>query len=74
MIIQPGIYKHYKGTYYDVVGTVKHSETAEHLVLYKALYCADVLWVRPLNMFLQEVEFDGKKVRRFEKVEYVSEK
>ncbi len=65
-MIKPGIYKHYKGNNYKVIGMVKHSETLEELVLYQALYGAEDLWVRPEKMFYEEVEIDGKKVPRFE--------
>ena len=60
-----GKYKHYKGKEYEVIGLAKHSETLEELVVYKALYGEDALWVRPLKMFEEEVEIDGQKVPRF---------
>ena len=65
------IYKHYKGNKYEVVGVAKHSETLEEMVIYKALYKIEghdenFLWVRPKEMFLEEVELGGKKVPRFE--------
>lgn len=63
-MIRKGIYKHYKGNRYEVIGTVTHSETLETLVLYKALK-TDQLWVRPLPMFEEEIEVDGRKVKRF---------
>jgi hypothetical protein len=68
MKLQPGKYKHYKGKFYEVIGTAKHSETFEELVVYKALYQpeGENLWVRPLNMFIEEVEIDGKMLKRFE--------
>ena len=47
-----GIYKHFKGNYYLVVGTAKYSETGEECVVYRALYGNNDLWVRPMNMFL----------------------
>lgn len=55
---------------YEVIGIVHYSETLEEMVLYKQLYEAPrfpygSLWVRPLKMFLEEVEVDGKKVPRF---------
>jgi hypothetical protein len=60
-----GKYKHYKGNEYEVIGIAKHSETLEELVVYRALYGERNLWVRPLAMFLEEVEIDGKRVARF---------
>lgn len=68
--LQTGRYRHYKGKFYEVIGTVRHSETLEELVLYKALYDSsefgkDQLWVRPLKMFLENVEIDGKLIPRF---------
>lgn len=68
MEIKPGKYKHYKGGEYEVIGVAKHSETLEDLVIYKPLYANKVfdLWARPLHMFLEEVEVDGKIVKRFE--------
>lgn len=68
-----GIYRHYKGPLYEVIGTVVHSETLEELMLYRSLkgspeYSPDTLWVRPKSMFLGDVELDGKVVRRFTKV------
>lgn len=60
-----GEYEHYKGGRYKVIGKAKHSETLEELVVYQALYGEMGLWVRPLKMFLEEVEIDGKRVSRF---------
>jgi len=64
-----GKYKHYKGNFYEIIGIAKHSETLEELVVYKALYGEKGLWVRPLSMFSEEVEVDGKKVLRFQYVD-----
>jgi hypothetical protein len=64
--IQPGLYRHYKGTEYQVYALVKHSETEEELVLYKALYGEYGLWVRPLSMFTESVTVNGKKIDRFQ--------
>lgn len=62
-----GIYQHFKGMNYRVLGLVKHSETLEDLVLYEALYDNKLgkLWVRPKDMFFEEVEIEGKKIPRF---------
>lgn len=65
--IKPGKYQHYKGNYYEVIGTAKHSETLEEMVIYKALYGEEQLWARPLKIFLEEVEVNGKKIPRFKK-------
>ena len=54
----PGRYRHYKGGLYDVVGTVRHSETLEPMTLYRALYGAQGLWVRPAAMFNEWVDVD----------------
>ena len=64
--MKPGIYKHYKGNRYKVIGTAKHSETLEEMVVYQALYGEMGLWVRPLIMFNESVEIEGKQVPRFE--------
>jgi hypothetical protein len=61
----PGRYRHYKGGLYDVVGTVRHSETLEPMTLYRALYGAHGLWVRPTAMFQEMVTIDGVVQRRF---------
>ena len=65
-MIQAGVYRHYKGNTYQVIGIAKHSETEEDLVVYRALYGAFGLWVRPLDMFGEKVEIGGKIVPRFE--------
>lgn len=61
-----GRYRHYKGGEYEVIGTVRHSETLEPLVLYRALYGARGLWVRPAAMFQEEVVIDGLRQPRFQ--------
>ena len=47
---------------------MRHSETEEVLVLYRALYGEKALWVRPLEMFNESVQVDGVRVPRFEYV------
>lgn len=64
-MIKLGKYKHYKGNEYEVIGLAKHSETLEDLVVYKALYGEHGLWVRPLKMFVEDVDVDGAKTPRF---------
>ena len=65
-MIPAGIYRHYKGNYYQVIGVAKHSETEEDLVVYRALYGGFGLWVRPLKMFTDQIEHQGRQVSRFE--------
>ena len=65
--IEPGTYKHFKGGYYEVFGVAKHSETNEEMVVYQSLK-DEGLWVRPLAMFSENVEVEGKLVPRFEEV------
>jgi hypothetical protein len=64
----PGRYRHYKGGEYDVVGTVRHSETLEPMTLYRALYGEQGLWVRPATMFEETVVIDGVSQPRFRKL------
>ena len=61
----PGRYRHYKGMLYDVLGTVRHSETLEPMTLYRALYGERGLWVRPAAMFNEEVVIGGVRQPRF---------
>ncbi|MDD4600146.1 hypothetical protein SDC9_04046 [bioreactor metagenome] len=65
-MIKEGTYRHYKGNEYRVLFVAKHSETEEAMVVYQCLYGDFGYWVRPLNMFEEEVEIAGKRVRRFE--------
>ncbi len=60
-----GLYRHYKGLMYEVVGTVRHSESLEPMTLYRALYGERGLWVRPAAMFNEEVVIDGVRQPRF---------
>ena len=67
MEVKPGIYQHYKGNKYRVIGVAKHSESLEDMVVYEPLYDNKMakLWVRPLEMFLGEVEINDEKIPRF---------
>ena len=65
----PGLYRHYKGMRYEVIGTVRHSETLEPMTLYKALYGEFGLWVRPAAMFNEQIEIDGLVQPRFTRIE-----
>ena len=64
-----GRYRHYKGGEYEVVGVARHSETLEPLVVYRPLYNASGLWVRPHAMFFEEVTVDGVRRPRFERID-----
>ncbi|NML87345.1 DUF1653 domain-containing protein [Polaromonas sp.] len=61
----PGRYRHYKGLFYEVVGTARHSESLEPMTLYRALYGKQGLWVRPAAMFNEDVVMDGISQPRF---------
>lgn len=62
---KPGIYKHYKGMLYQVIGAARHSEDLEEYVVYQALYGEYGLWVRPATMFQETVTIDGNEMPRF---------
>lgn len=67
--MKPGIYRHYKGNEYEVIGIAKHSETLEEFVVYRALYGEGGLWIRPYQMFEEQVQVEGKMVPRFERID-----
>ena len=67
--LEPGIYEHFKGNRYEVIGVARHSETEEELVCYRTLYGDHSLWVRPLAMFTGEVGRDGYRGPRFVRVD-----
>jgi hypothetical protein len=67
--LKTGIYQHYKGSQYRVLGVCRHSETDERLVVYQCLYGDYSLWVRPLAMFLESVQVGGQQVLRFERLQ-----
>ena len=64
-IIIGGLYEHYKGNKYRVIGVARHSETLEKMVVYKACYDNGDLWIRPYNMFCENVTVNGTVVERF---------
>ena len=64
-MIRLGKYRNYKGNDYEVVGVAKHYETLQELVVYKHLDGEGAMWVRPIEMWEEEVEVNGKKVIRF---------
>jgi hypothetical protein len=61
----PGLYRHYKGGWYEVMDTVRCSETLQGMTLYRALYGAMGLWVRPAGMFSEQAVFGGRLQARF---------
>ncbi len=67
--LKTGRYRHYKGNDYNILGVARHSETGEEFVVYRALYGDHGLWIRPLAMFLEEVEVEGERVPRFKRIE-----
>ena len=69
MELQKGLYRHYKGNMYEVYMTVQHSETEEWMVVYKALYGEQGMWVRPYEMFVEKIEVEGRMINRFSKVD-----
>ncbi len=64
----PGRYRHYKGGLYELVGVVRHSETLAPMVLYRPLYGESALWVRPFEMFFENVTVDGVTQPRFARI------
>ncbi|WP_341676727.1 DUF1653 domain-containing protein [Niveibacterium sp. SC-1] len=67
--IRLGRYRHYKGNEYEVIGLARHSETLEVLVVYRPLYNATGLWVRPYAMFVEDVQGPQGRVPRFAPIE-----
>ena len=68
--IYPGVYRHFKGGIYSVLAVARHSETDEHFVCYEGRDVNDMptYWVRPLSMFCESVEHNGRTVQRFTRV------
>lgn len=71
--IEPGLYRHYKGHEYEVIGTARHSETEEQLVVYRPCYGERGLWVRPLTMFAEQVSVNGTVMPRFARIKDTGE-
>ena len=68
MELKPGKYRHFKGNLYDLIGVAKHSETQEEMVVYRALYGEQGLWVRPAAMWTEIIDRDGYHGTRFQYV------
>ena len=64
-MLEKGEYRHFKGGRYELIAVAKHSETCEDMVVYRALYGDGGIWVRPLSMWNELVEYNGEKVKRF---------
>ena len=73
MSLKKGIYQHYKGNLYQVFNVATHSETREKVVVYQCLYGDYSMWVRPLTMFTETVEVDGKEIPRFELIKALAD-
>ena len=67
--ILPGRYRHFKGNEYEVIAIARHSETEEPMVVYRALYGDCGVWVRPADMWNEQIVRDGKTYTRFTKNE-----
>ncbi len=65
MELKPGKYRHFKGNLYELMGTARHSETLEEMVVYRALYGDQGLWVRPAAMWNEVVEKENYHGPRF---------
>lgn len=67
-VVPTGLYRHYKGQHYRVLGSARHSEDTSAMVVYQALYGEQGWWVRPAAMFAQTVTVAGQEVARFTRV------
>lgn len=67
--IKPSKYEHYSGKKYTLIGVGRHSETLEDMAIYQAEYGTCEIWVRPLKMFLEKIEINGKIVPRFKLID-----
>jgi len=68
-MVNPGRYRHYKGKEYQVLGCARHSETEEEFVVYQNLYGTQGLWIRPKEMFMEQVRVEGIGVPRFQRID-----
>lgn len=67
--VELGMYQHYKGNKYEVIGMALDSENLQPTVIYKPLYDSKVaLWARPYDMFVDNVAIESKQIPRFKKV------
>ncbi len=73
-MVHPGLYQHFRGNLYQVIGISRHSETLEEHVVYQALYGDFGLWIRPIHMFEETVEYNKKMVPRFKFINAPMEK
>jgi hypothetical protein len=65
--VKIGTYRHFKGHNVEVIGVANHSENPdEEFVVYRHMHNGHDLWIRPVNMFLENIERDGYKGPRFE--------
>lgn len=71
--IKTGKYRHYKGNFYEVLSLATHSETLETMVVYRALYGAHGIWVRPASMWNEQVATPDGEKKRFEYVGEIHE-
>ena len=71
--VRPGRYRHFKGNDYEVIGVARDSEAEREVVVYRALYGERGLWVRPLEMFTEVIERDGRQVPRFSYIDTADE-
>ena len=69
--VQPGRYRHFKGREYEVIAVARHSETEEPMVVYRALYGEQALWVRPASMWNEQITRDGVTYRRFYRLDRI---
>ncbi|MCE2594177.1 DUF1653 domain-containing protein [Motilimonas cestriensis] len=64
--LKTGTYQHYKGSQYQVIDLAIHSETEQWMVLYRPMYGDAELWVRPYEMFIENIVIAGEEIPRFE--------